>query len=388
MRLLLLCAGASLGWSAVTYTKDVAPILNNRCLECHRKGEAAPMAFSSYKEVRPWARAIKEKVVTRTMPPWHADPKYGHFANERRLTQPEIDTVVAWVDSGAPEGDAKHLPAPAQFDDGWVIGKPDMVFELPAPVDVPATGVVPYQYYTVPTNFEKDMWVQASEIRPGTRSVVHHVIVFIQMPGASNTAREKLSGFAPGEQPKLFPPGTAKRIPAGANLVFQMHYTPTGKASTDRSYVGLIFAKQPVTRRAHTGTALNTRFVIPPGDANHEVHSTWEAKQDVRIIDLMPHMHLRGKDFTYTAVYPDGSREIILRVPNYDFNWQLLYRFAEPLKLPKGAKIECVAHFDNSPNNKHNPDPTKEVKWGPQTWEEMMIGWFDYVLEEETQTAR
>ncbi len=399
MRLSLMVTGiAAMGWAAnttvpakPTFTKDVAPILNQRCVECHRQGEAAPMAFTSYKEVRPWARAIKERVVSRTMPPWLADPRYGHFQNERRLAQTEIDTVAAWVDQGAAEGDSKFLPKLPAFEQGWVIGKPDLIFELPRVVDVQASGVIPYQYYTVPTGFQEDTWVQAAEIRPGNRSVVHHVIVFIQSANAqagSRGGREKLSGFAPGEQPKVYPDGTAKLIPAGSNLVFQVHYTPTGKATTDRSYVGLRVAKKPVTRRALTGMAVNGRFAIPPGDGNHEVQSSWEAKDAVRIVDLMPHMHLRGKDFTYTAVYPNGSREVVLSVPKYDFNWQLLYQFAEPLRLPKGSRIECVAHFDNSPNNKYNPDPGKEVKWGDQTWEEMMIGWFDYTTEAEYVTER
>jgi hypothetical protein len=362
-----------------TYSEEIAPLINKWCVECHRKGEAAPMAFTSYKEVRPWAKAIHERVVTRVMPPWHAQPGFGHFENERRLPDSEIDLVKAWVEAGAPEGDPAKIPPARHFADGWLIGKPDVVFELPQEVDVPASGVIPYQYYTVPTNFTQDTWIQASEIRPGNRSLVHHVIVFIQMP--EDSKREKLSGYAPGEQPKEFPAGTAKLIPAGANLVFQMHYTTNGTAGKDRSYVGMKLASKPVQYRALTATALNTKFVIPAGAGNHEVTSSWEAKDDVRIIDLMPHMHLRGKDFEYTAVYPDGRREVILRVPKYDFNWQLLYRFKEPLRLPKSSRIECVAHFDNSVNNKYNPDPSQEVKWGPQTWEEMMIGWFDYTID-------
>jgi hypothetical protein len=252
--------------------------------------------------------------------------------------------------------------------------------------------LVPYQYYTVATNFTEDKWVQASEIRPGNRSVVHHVIVYIQEPGAAQGARpglgrEKLSGWAPGEQPKIYPDGVAKRIKAGSKLIFQMHYTPNGKPAKDRSYVGLLFAKEPVKQRALTGMAVNATFVIPPGASNHEVKSSWTAKEDVRIVDLMPHMHLRGKDFQYKVVHPDGREEIVLSVPKYDFNWQLLYRPKGGIKLPKGARLDCVAHFDNSPNNKYNPDPAKEVKWGPQTWEEMMIGWFDYVVETPAEVA-
>ncbi len=372
----------------VTFSKDVAPIVFNRCVECHRPGETAPMPFTSFREVRPWAKAMKERILNRSMPPWLADSSHGRFENERRLSAAEIDTFVAWVDAGAPEGNSKDLPPMPGHEPGWAIGKPDAVIYLPQEVPVQATGTVAYQYYTSPTNFTEDKWVQASEIRPGNRAVVHHIIVFILDPGAgegpgerARAFREKLSGFAPGEQPKIFPPGTAKLIKAGSRLMFQMHYTPNGKETTDRSYVGLQFARVPVKHAIKTGTATNATFVIPAGAPNHEVRSSWTAPEDVRIVDLMPHMHVRGKDFLYTAVYPDGRSEVVLSVPRYDFNWQLLYRPTGGLRLPKGSRLDCVAHFDNSPNNKYNPDPAKEVKWGPQTWEEMMIGWFDYVAE-------
>jgi hypothetical protein len=299
------------------------------------------------------------------------------------------------VDAGAPKGDDHDLPAQPKFEQGWSIGKPDAVISLDQAVAVPAEGVIPYKYLTVQTNFNEDKWVQAAEIRPGNRKVVHHVIIFVQEPGnrteltgeARGGIGYKLCGFAPGEQPKVFPPGTARLIRKGSKLTFQMHYTPNGEATTDRSYVGLIFSKTPVQRTALTGTAINARFVIPAGDANFEVRSSWTATDDVRIIDLMPHMHVRGKDFTYTAVYPDGHSEVVLQVSKYDFNWQLLYQFREPLFLPKGARLDCVAHFDNSARNKYNPDPAKEVRWGDQTWEEMMIGWFDYVLDKENVAA-
>ncbi|MGH9821759.1 MAG: thiol-disulfide isomerase [Blastocatellia bacterium] len=376
--------------SAVTFTKDVAPIFYSRCVECHRPGEVAPMSLITYKDARPWARSIKEMVASRAMPPWLASPKYGHFSNDRRLSDAEIKTISAWVDAGAPEGDAKALPPAPSFVEGWTIGKPDIVFKLEKPMSVPAKGVVPYLYVTVPTNFTEDKWVQAAEIRPGNRGIVHHVIVFVQDPkggsdpeagkiGQKGERGFKLVGFAPGEQPKIYPAGMAKLVKAGSKLVFQLHYTPNGTEGTDQSYVGLIFAKQPVHRIALTGTATNAKFVIPPGDPNYEAKSSWTAPTDVRILDLMPHMHFRGKDFTYTAVYPDGRSEVVLQVPKYDFNWQLVYRLKEPLFLPKGSRLDCVAHFDNSAGNKYNPDPTKEVRWGPQTWEEMMIGWFDYV---------
>jgi hypothetical protein len=221
--------------------------------------------------------------------------------------------------------------------------------------------------------------------------------VFVQDPKAGAKPGEqtgrgergfKLAGYAPGEQPKVFPPGTAKRVKAGSNFMFQMHYTPAGEATTDRSYIGLYFAREPVKKQVLTGTAANRNFVIPANDGNYEVKSSWTAKEDVLIVDLMPHMHVRGKDFKYTAVYPDGRSEVVLNVPRYDFNWQLLYRFKQPLFLPKGSRLDCVAHFDNSPRNKYNPDPTQPVKWGDQTWEEMMIGWFDYVLASENLLER
>lgn len=400
----ILIADAAMGGSSeprVTFARDVAPIFYSRCVECHRPGEIAPMSLINFKDARPWARSIKEKVLDRSMPPWLADPRHGQFENDRRLSQKQIDTIIAWVDAGAPKGDDGDLPPPPKYEEGWVLGRPDAVISLQEDVPVPADGVIPYKYFTVPTGFKEDKWIQAAEIRPGNRAVVHHIIVNVQEPqskpaggqesGAAAEFRErgfKLAGFAPGEQPRVYPSGTAKLIKAGSNLVFQMHYTPNGLTATDKSYVGLFFAKDPIQRKALTATATNARFVIPPGHSNYEVASSWTAKEDVLILDLMPHMHVRGKDFTYTAVYPDGRSEVVLNVPKYDFNWQLLYLLKKPLFLPKGGRLDCVAHFDNSTNNKFNPDPTKEVRWGPQTWEEMMIGWFDYVVAAERLDAR
>jgi hypothetical protein len=384
-------SAASLPAATVTYSKDIAPILNKRCVECHRSGEAAPMAFTSYKEVRPWAKAIREAVLSTKMPPWLADPNHGVFKNDRRMSQKEKDTVAQWVAAGAPEGNPKQLPPPPDFVEGWNIGKPDIVFDIGTDFDVPADGVVPYKYFRVPSNFTEDMWVEAAEIRPDKRGVVHHVIVFMMEPGGTRQGGGEggnlLVGFAPGDPPMNLEPGTAKLVKAGTTFNIQMHYTPNGKATTDRSYFGLRFAKKPPVRQAITGRALNFGFKIPPGEPNHEVKSSWTAKQDVQISGFMPHMHLRGKDFKYTVVYPDGNGEVVLWVPKYDFNWQLAYELEKPLVLPKGSRIDCVAHFDNSPNNKYNPDPTKEVKWGDQTWEEMMIGWFTYTVPVEPQVV-
>ena len=385
---------ANVSGPAPTYSKDVARILNNRCVECHRSGEIAPMAFTSYKEVRPWAKAIQAAVVSRSMPVWLADAAHGSFRNDRRLSQREIDTISAWVAGGAPEGDAKSLPPAPKFEAGWNIGKPDQVFDIGTDFDVPAEGTVPYKYFRVPTNFTEDKWIQSAEIRPHQRTAVHHIIVFIQEPGSKGNAAlggeggSLLVGYAPGEQPMHLADGEARLVKAGSTLMFQVHYTPTGKAVKDRSYIGVKFSPEPPKYRALTGRALNFGFRIPAGDPNHEVKSSWTAKEDVELVGLMPHMHLRGKDFKYTVVYPDGREEVILNVPRYNFAWQLNYEMKAPMKLPKGTRIDCVAHFDNSPNNKFNPDATKEVKWGDQTWEEMMIGWFTYrVPIEPTQSA-
>jgi hypothetical protein len=389
----ILLMAASLTFAAakpqVTYTKNVAPILNNRCVECHRAGEAAPMAFTSYKEVRPWAKAIKGAILAKKMPPWLADPAHGKWSNERKLTDEEVATITKWIDDGSPEGNAKDLlPAP-KFELGWSIGKPDVVFDMGTDFEVPASGTVPYKYYTVETNFKEDVWIEAAECRADKRGVVHHIIVFVMDPkeNLSGTGGNMLAGWAPGDPPLLLPAGTARLVRAGSKLRFQLHYTPNGTAVTDRSYIGLKFAKEAPKYRSLTGRALNFNFKIPPNDPNYEVKASFVAKEDVRVTSLMPHMHVRGKDFQYTVTYPDGRSEILLNVPRYDFGWQLSYVFEQPLILPKGARIDCVAHYDNSANNRYNPDPRKDVKWGDQTWEEMMIGWFNYTIDWKPQPA-
>jgi len=362
-----------------TFSKDVAPIFFQHCASCHRPGEIAPMSLLSYKEARPWAKSIRQKVVAKEMPPWHADPHYGEFRNDRRLSEREIETITSWVDGGAPEGNPKDLPAPPALVSGWNIGQPDQTFSIPEQ-NVPADGVVKYQYFTVPTNFTEDHWVTAAEIRSSGRSVVHHVIVFVQDgDGSSNQGQGRLLvGVAPGEQPALFEPGFGKKISAGAKLLFQVHYTPNGTASRDVTTIGVKFAKQTPKHEVLTRPILQSRFAIPAGDSNYEVKSTYRFDQDVKVYSFMPHMHLRGKDFQYTAVFPDGTSKILLSVPKYSFSWQTVYAPKDPILLPKGTRLDCVAHFDNSAGNKYNPDPTKEVHWGDQTWEEMMIGWVSY----------
>jgi peroxiredoxin len=363
----------------VTYAADVAPILQNKCQACHRPGQVGPFSLLSYDDARRRSAMLGEVVEDRRMPPWHADPRHGHFENDRSLSPQERATLLAWVEQGAPLGDTAVLPAPRRFPEGWTIGQPDVVFEIPEPYTVAAQGTLPYQRFRVSTHFHEDKWIQAAEARPGDRAVVHHIIVYVVDPQGDmrNLSRAHLCGYAPGDMPSIYPGGTAKKIPAGSDLVFEIHYTPNGKVRTDRSAVGLIFAREPVMRQARTIGIAQPKFAIPPGDDNYRVDSSFTFRDDARLLSFMPHMHLRGKDFNYTAHYPDGTTEVLLSVPAYDFGWQSYYRLAEPKPMPRGTRIDCVAHYDNSAGNLANPDPTKTVRWGEQTWEEMMIGYID-----------
>ena len=380
--------------TSLTFSKDIAPILYKNCIGCHRTGEIAPMSLMTYKEVRPWAKAIREKVANRQMPPWDLDSKYGKWENDLRLQQKEVDAVVAWVDGGAPEGNSKDLPPLPKLATGWQIGEPDIVFQMPVEFTVPAEGAVPYQHFTVPTNFKEDRYVQALEARAGNLSVVHHIVMYVRDPaeqarsrGAQgrkfNIADGILGALSPGQTPFRARPGEAKLIKAGSQLVFQMHYTPNGKETKDRSIVGLIFAKQPVDKIVNSKAAFDTRFVIPAGAQNHEVKAVYEFEDDSHIISLMPHMHVRGRDIVYRAIYPDGRSEILLSVPRYNFNWQVYYYPAKPIPAPKGTKLEAVAHYDNSTRNPLNPDPGKDVRFGEQTWDEMMNAFFDFTVDNQ-----
>jgi peroxiredoxin len=380
---------------AVTFTRQVSRILQKNCQECHRPGHIGPMALLTYEDATAWSAMIHEVVSDRRMPPWHADPRHGSFSNDRSLSQQERDTLLSWIDQGCPKGDPKEMPAPREFVDGWRIGKPDVVFSMPEEFDVPASvdgNGVPYKYFTVDPGFKEDRWVERAEAKPGAPEVVHHIIVFVAPPstGAQAAAGGRggsrlLVGTAPGDMPLILEPGLAKKVPAGAKLVFQMHYTPNGKAQKDRSSVGLIFAKEPPKRQVLTVPVANRMFKIPPGDDSHKVESSFTFPEDGHLISFMPHMHLRGKDFLYEAIFPDGKTQTLLAIPRYDFNWQSVYRLAAPVPVPKGTRIHCVAHFDNSTKNRNNPDPTKTVTWGDQTWEEMMIGWTDFVFDRPPQ---
>jgi len=371
----------------VTFSKDVAPILQKNCQSCHRPGEAAPMSLLTYQEARPWAAAIREAVILKRMPPWYADSHFGKFSNDRSLSKTDIDTLASWANSGASEGDSKQTPKPVAFVDGWNIGMPDLILEMAEDHQIPASGAIKYQYFTIPTKFTEDKWVQMAEVRPGNRALVHHVIAYVKAPRKpdedpkAKRETEFLVGYAPGSLPEVMEPGQAKLIKAGSEIEFQVHYTANGTAGVDRSKVGLIFAKQPPRERVMTLSAAERKFVIPAGAPNHEVEARYTLKKDSTLISLFPHMHLRGKDFEFRVVLPGGETQTLLKVPSYSFSWQLSYNLAQPLPLPKGSVIECTAHFDNSVNNKYNPDATKEVRWGDQSWEEMMIGFFNVAFD-------
>jgi hypothetical protein len=376
--------------SPVTFNKDVAPILQKNCQGCHRPGEAAPMSLLTYKEARPWAAAIREAVILKRMPPWYADPHYGKFSNDRSLSQADIETLTAWAKNGALEGDPGQAPKPREFVEGWNIGTPDLVLEMPEEYHVAANGTIKYEYFTIPTKFTENTWVQMAEVRPGNRALVHHVIAFVKAPLKPGDDEKKkrnsefLVGYAPGSVPEVMEPGRAKLIKAGSEIEFQVHYTANGTAGVDRSRVGLIFAKEPPRERVTTVSARDNKFVIPAGASNHEVEARYTLTRDATLTSLFPHMHLRGKDFEYRLVLPNGEKQTLLKVPNYSFSWQLSYTLAQPLQLPKGSVIECTAHFDNSINNKFNPDATHEVRWGDQSWEEMMIGFFNIAFDAKT----
>ena len=402
-----LCTGAFLTTLAfgadvsVTFNKDVLPILQKDCQTCHRPGEIGPMPLLTYQGTRPWAKAIKTAVLSKKMPPWFADPKHGQFANDRSLSPADVKTLAAWADEGAPEGNAKDRPAPVEWVDGWNIRQPDLVVQMPVEYEVPARGTVEYTYMIVPTGFTEDKWVQAMEVRPSNRAVVHHANVYIRRPGSpwlrkypagvafvpdeqknSSSAGaplldENVAGFTPGKQTVVLTPGEAKLIPAGSDIVFQIHYTPNGTALKDRTKIGFVFAKTPPEKRVARIYAANNSFVIPPGAREYRVEASTTLQADSVLVSLKPHMHLRGKSMEFRAVYPTGEKEILLDVPQYSFNWQLEFILAHPKTLPKGTRLEVTAAFDNSPDNPWNPDPTKAVRWGDQTWEEMAIGYFE-----------
>jgi hypothetical protein len=364
---------------APTFHRNIEPILQQHCQECHRPGEAGPMPLLTFSQTRPWAKAIRTAVLSGKMPPWHADPHYGKFSNDLSLTPSDRDTLIAWIDAGAPEGNAAESPKPRRFTEGWRIPKPDVVFEMPEEFSVPANGAVEYQYFPVPTNFTEDKWVEAVEVRPGDRSVVHHAIVVMGSPD-DYFSQDYLGGYAPGTVPQVWKPGQARLIKAGSYLIFQMHYSANGKPAQDRTRIGLVFAKKPATEQIVGVQASAHRLAIPAGDPRHRAMAVATIDEPCTLVGLRAHMHLRGKSFTFRAVYPSGASEVLLEIPRYDFNWQPYYYLESPKPLPRGTRIEAIGIFDNSANNPANPNPSATVFWGPQSWDEMLIGWFDIAI--------
>ncbi len=424
----LLAAGAAMAADspAVTFHKDIEPILQRNCQSCHRPGQIAPMSFLNYQSVRPWAKAMKAATLARKMPPWFADPAYGHFSNDHSLAQAEIELIAKWADSGAPEGEAKDAPAPKQWPDGWAI-QPDVIIDGPV-TDVPAKpakNVIEWMSVTVPTGFTKDTWVTSIQIKPEHPEVAHHIcsgfnphtpdIKYFQaiwmdkprdaegaaLPDEGPTFGPRSAGpgrsmaedcYLPGNVAADYRDfGAAKLVPAGSDLTLNLHYTPNGTAITDHVRVGLTIAKEPPARRyisLSSSAPMSPKvFAIPPNDPN------WKSppadvvfNRDVELVYLMPHMHVRGKDMTYTLEYPDGRKEIVLNVPHYDFNWQMGYETS--IKVPKGTKLHVEAHFDNSPNNKFNPNPNRTVYYGEMTWEEMMFPFFGVVVDKDADPKK
>jgi mono/diheme cytochrome c family protein len=429
----------------ITFTKDVAPIFFKNCAGCHRPGEASPMSLLSYKDARPWAKAIREKVVNREMPPWHADPHTGQFSNDRRLTEAEIETIKAWVDGQSLEGDPRDLPPQPEFVEGWNIGKPDLILHMPEEFTLEGAGPDEYHYFEVDPGFTEDKYVQMVEARPGNRRIVHHISAFIVPPaggpiqqkltreegerlrvqqgkdsifqregvvirlkpevpvyddgcrlpsggggdrldgGGQRNVRTWLGGFVPGVNGLTWEPGTFKKIPAGSKIILNIHYSrTTGKVEKDRSMIGLIFAKEPPKKELHTRWIANHYFQIPPRANNHKVTACWTTNEDIHLVSAAPHMHFRGKAMEIRAFYPDGRSEALINVPGYDFSWQTMYFFKRPVAIPKGTRFMLTAHFNNSSQNKYNPDPNQVVRWGDPTYDEMMVALFEYTIDNQS----
>jgi hypothetical protein len=370
-----------------TFYRDVLPILQNRCQECHRPGEMAPMALRTYAETRPWARAIREQVAKGTMPPWFADPCCGKFSNDRTLTPAERDTLLQWAGGSASPGDPHDAPPPRNWTDGWNLPSPDLVLAMPKPFAVPATGAVEYQYFAAPTGFTEDRWVTGVEVKPGNRAVVHHIVVYIREPGQTwkqaPTTSDILGLYTPGASADILPSGMARLVKAGSELVFEIHYTPKGKRVLDQSRVAMTFFKGTglPDKRVLALEMDNVTFRIPAGDTDYPVTVWGTLPNDALLLSLLPHMHLRGKSFEYDLIHNDGRPEVLLQVPHYNFYWQLSYHLATPLPLKKGTKLAWIAHYDNSKRNLRNPDPTVDVGYGHQSWDEMLVGFFDVAVD-------
>ncbi len=371
--------------SKVTYSNQISRILQKNCVECHRPGEIAPFSLTEYQEVAGWADMIVEVTRTNQMPPWHASPEYGHFANDRRMSEEDLSLLQQWAEAGMPEGNRADLPPARTFTEGWQLPRqPDhVVWMSEKPFKIPTEGTVKYQYFSVDAGLLEDKWLTAAEIIPGNRSVVHHVIVFMTGEGKLfNEEQQMVVAYVPGMRIAPFPKGMAKRLPKGTQFVFQMHYTPNGIAGEDRTRIGLVFADPTeITHEVKTAVAINRKFEIEPEKDNQAFDTRpFNFPIGFQLLSLSPHMHLRGKSFRYELTMPNGSKETLLDVPHYDFNWQTAYCLKEPRPIPQGSKLTAYASFDNSSNNLANPDPSKTVTWGEQSWDEMLLGYFDVAV--------
>jgi hypothetical protein len=393
--------------TAPNFYHDVLPILQVHCQRCHRVGEMAPMPLETYEQARRYASAIEQVTRTKKMPPWFADPHFGKFADDPSLTAGQIETLTNWAAAHAPIGTPHDAPPPVHWTTGWNIAKPDLVLEMPQAKKIPASGDVPYQYIIIPTHFQQDRWIRMAEIRPSNRMVVHHAVAYVRDPrsqwlrgapigvpfsaddlptpaqrrDAMWTTSDILLVYAPGSSPDRWPEGFAKLVPAGSDIVLQMHYTTHGMPTQDRTRIGLVFSKETPRKRVLTLQLTNDRFIIPPGDPDHRVEVHGSLPNDTLLLSFFPHMHLRGKSFEYNILEPNGKVDTLLRIPHYDFYWQLSYRLQTPLPLKAGTVLQAVATFDNSKGNPHNPDPDSAVTWGEQTWAEMMVGFFDVAVD-------
>jgi hypothetical protein len=411
---LSLIPGDLIAGPAPSFYKDVLPILQTHCQRCHRAGEMAPMPLETYRQVRPFASAIRDVTANKLMPPWFADACCGHFANDPSLTSEQIATLASWAGAHAPEGDWHDAPTPVAWTHAWSIPRPDVVLSMPVPKRLPASGDVPYQYVIIPTHFKEDRWVRMSEIRPSNRMVVHHAVAYVRDPksnwlrgapvstpfsaddlpnatlrrDAMWTTSDILLAYAPGSLPDEWPERYAKLVPAGSDIVLQMHYTTHGATMQDKTSVGLVFEEAPPRKRVLTLQLTNDRFLIPPGDPNHRVEVHGTIPNDAQLLSFFPHMHLRGKTFDYNLLEGGKPPLTLLHIPRYDFYWQLSYRLAQPLSLKAGTMLQAVATFDNSRNNPHNPDPESAVTWGEQTWAEMMVGFFDVAVDPSVDKER
>lgn len=375
--------------SAPTWHGDISRIAQTRCLACHRDGGVAPFALDSFAEAEGRKGMIRFALDNQIMPPWHAEGG-GPWINDRQLTEDERSDVMAWLDAGCPEGDIDDAPLPRTWPDDWVIGEPDLVVTNPKAFDVPAEGVVQYQYGYAQTQLTEDVWVSAIEVKPGAEQVVHHVLVFIEEPQRPDESRRDFNrrdqgglfgyfaAYVPGQQPVIYPEGHAKKLPAGSWLKFQTHYQTNGEAARDQTSIGLVFADGPPEVEVSTSAVATTKLSIPAGEDNYKIRAGIRFDKPAVLAAFSPHMHFRGKAFRYDLHFPDETRQTVLDVPRYDFNWQTLYQLAEPITVPAGTTLVCTAWFDNSADNPVNPDPEREVYFGEQTWEEMMIGYFEW----------